>query len=56
MKNIDKLRLMDEQELAKKLCFDDEGNKIGVCNCCIYQDDCCDLCYIGVMEWLKSEA
>ena len=55
MKNIDKLKQMNSDQLAQKLVFDDEGTERASCSVCAYSDDCNDNCYSGVKEWLESE-
>lgn len=56
MKNIDKLKTLNADELAQKLVFDVEGFERGVCPICARKDDCCDdRCYQGIKEWLELD-
>ena len=56
MKNIDKLKQMNSDELAQKLVFDDEGFERSPCPVCANHGECDDKCYHGVKKWLESEA
>ena len=57
MKNREKLKSLNNSDLAYFLCIDDEGNCRGCCSICqrYYEENCDDRCVTGVNEWLENE-
>lgn len=59
MNNAEKIKELIEnkeyEELAQLFVFDEDGEERASCAICAFKNDCCDLCYHGVIEWLKSE-
>jgi len=55
MKNIEKLKQMNADELAQRITFDKEGEMRSPCGICAKHNDCDDNCYHGVRDWLEME-
>jgi hypothetical protein len=56
MKNIDRLKQMDSQELANTIVIDSEGHFRSPCGICKAYPNCDDNCIKGVFDYLESES
>ena len=56
MKNIDRLKQMNADQLAQVLVFDKEDTERPSCTVCAYSNNCNDDCFEGVKKWLGQKA